>query len=210
MHMQKVKKAPCTCIIIAVNVLIFLGLSMHGMTEDADYMLSRGAMYVPDMIAGRTWYPIFTSMFLHFGIDHLINNMVVLMWGGMLLEFAAGSVRMLVIYLVSGVCGNLLSGYLEFLGGSFAVSAGASGAIFGVTGALLYIAIRNRGDVYGFSRRSLIIMIVLNLYIGLTSEGVDNAAHVGGLIAGFVMAVFLYHKKSRRGYREADREYGHF
>ena len=200
--MQTAKKAPCTCILIAVNVLVFLGLSMFGMTEDAEYMLSKGAMYVPEMMADGSFYQLFTSLFLHFGIDHLLNNMVVLAWSGMILERAAGSVKMLFIYLGSGICGNILSGYLEWRCGEFAVSAGASGAIFGMTGALLYIAIRNRGSIYGLTKRSLIIMILLNLYLGFTSGGVDNAAHIGGLISGFLLAVLVYH--SHRMHRNAE------
>ena len=199
--MQTVKEAPCTSILIAVNVIVFLGLSMLGMTEDAGFMLSKGAMYVPDILAYGNYYTIFTSIFLHFGINHLINNMIVLGWGGWTLERAAGSVKMLIIYLVSGICGNLLSGYLEYMHGDYAVSAGASGAIFGITGALLFLAIRNRGSVYGLTKRSLIILIALNLYMGIASEGVDNAAHIGGLIAGFLFAVILCHRKVRGGKR---------
>lgn len=206
--MQTVKEAPCTCILIAINVIAFLWLSMFGMTEDAGYMLSRGAMYAPDILRYGNYYTIVTSIFLHFGISHLINNMIVLGWSGWTLERAAGSVKMLVIYLGAGICGNLLSGYLEYLRGDYAVSAGASGAVFGLTGALLFLAIRNRGSVYGLTGRSLLILIALNLYMGFTSVGVDNAAHMGGLLAGFVLAVILCYRRS--GGRKRNQEYGAF
>ena len=206
--MQTMRKAPCTCFLIAANVIVFLVLSMQGMTEDAIFMMSKGAMYVPDILAYGSYYTIFTSIFLHFGIEHLINNMIVLTWSGWRLEQVAGSLKTAVIYLVSGICGNLLSGYLEYIHGDYAVSAGASGAIFGLTGALLFIAIRNRGSIYGLTKRSLLLMIVLNLYMGFTSEGVDNAAHIGGLIAGFVMAAILCHRKLSQWKR--DKEYSSF
>lgn len=199
--MERIKKSPCTCMLIAVNVIVFLILSMFGRTEDAGYMMTKGAMYMPDILQHGKYYELFTSMFLHFGIEHLLSNMVVLAWGGVALERAAGSVKMLVIYLISGVGGNILSGYLEMQTWHYTVGAGASGAIFGVTGALLYIVIRNRGSIYGVTRRSIVIMILLNLYLGFTSEGVNNAAHIGGLICGFILAVLLYHKRKQPSYK---------
>ena len=76
----------------------------------------------------------------------------------------------------------------------FAVSAGASGAIFGIIGALLYIAIRNRGRIGNVTGRGLIFMIVLSLYYGFTSSGVDNFAHIGGLLSGFILSILVYRK----------------
>lgn len=206
--MRTLREAPCTCFLIAVNIIVFLGLSMMGMTEDAEFMLTKGAMYVPDILTYGSYYTILTSIFLHFGISHLLNNMIVLGWSGWTLEQAAGSLKMLIIYLGSGICGNLLSGYLEYIHGDYAVSAGASGAIFGLTGALLFLALRNRGSVYGLTKRSLLLLIVLNLYMGFTSEGVDNAAHVGGLVAGFIMAAVLCHRKL--GYRKRNKKNSSF
>ena len=88
----------------------------------------------------------------------------------------------------------------DILTGSMAVSAGASGAIFGIIGALLYVAIRNRGRIGEISGKGLVFMVVLTLYYGFTSGGVDNMAHIGGLAAGFLMGVLLYRKrKDKRG-----------
>ena len=71
-------KAPCTVLLAVVNVIVFLVLSFQGMTEDGRFMLQHGAMYVPYLIKNGEYYRLFTSMFLHFGYDHLFNNMVVL------------------------------------------------------------------------------------------------------------------------------------
>ena len=79
--------------------------------------------------------------------------------------------------------------------GESAVSAGASGAVFGLMGALLYVVIANRGRLGQLSGRGMIFMVVLSLYFGLTSSGVDNMAHIGGLICGFIFAVILYRPK---------------
>ena len=82
--------------------------------------------------------------------------------------------------------------------GEYAISAGASGAIFGVIGALLYVAIRNKGRIGDISGRGILFMIALSLYYGFSSGGVDNMAHIGGLAAGFVLSVLLYRKKDRK------------
>ena len=191
-------KAPCTVALIAVNVIVFLFLSFRGMTEDGMFLLEHGAMYVPYMIEKGEYYRIFTSMFLHFGFDHLLNNMVILAAIGWNLEYEIGQLKFVILYLFSGLGGNLLSAYWDIRVGDYAVSAGASGAIFGVIGALLYVAIRNRGRIGDISGKGLVFMIILSLYYGYISGGVDNMAHIGGLIAGFLLSVLLYRKKNRK------------
>lgn len=189
------KKQKCTIMLIAINVIVFLLLSFSGMTEDAQYMLEHGAMYVPYMMEGNGYYRLFTSMFLHFGIDHLANNMVMLAAIGWNLEYEIGKIKFLIIYLGSGLAGNILSALGDIIIGEYAVSAGASGAVFGIIGALLYVVIRNRGRIGTISGRGLVLMIILSLYYGLTSSGVDNLAHIGGLVAGFILGVLLYWKR---------------
>ena len=188
--MRNYKKLPiCTIAIAAANVLIFLGLSFMGMTEDSAFMMEHGAMYVPYLMNGERYYTLITSMFLHFGFSHLMNNMVMLLVIGYSLEPEIGKIRFLLIYLGSGLMGNFVSAWFDVSQGSYAVSAGASGAIFGIVGALLYVAIRNHGRVGEISTRGLVLMAGLSLYYGFTAQGVDNAAHIGGLISGFLLAV---------------------
>ena len=193
--MRQKPEAVCTVAVIAVNVAVFLILSLFGDTEDAAFMLQHGAMYEPMVTQGHEFYRIFTSMFLHFGISHLLNNMVLLGALGWNLELEIGKIRFLIIYLVSGIGGNLLSLYFGMSTETYAVSAGASGAIFGLMGALLYVVIANRGRLGRLSGRGILIMVILSLYFGLTSSGVDNWAHIGGLVTGFVLAVILYRRK---------------
>ena len=189
-----------TVTLAAVNVIIYLWLSFGGATEDAGYMLEHGAMYVPYILEQGKYSCLLTSMFLHFGFRHLINNMFMLLVIGSNLEPEMGTARFLITYMASGLAGNVLSGFLDCRTGEYTVSAGASGAIFGLIGALLYVVIRNQGNVRNISGRGMVVMVVLSLYFGFASTGVDNAAHVGGLAAGFFLAVLLYRKK--------DREYG--
>ena len=188
------KKAPCTVALIVVNVAVFNFLSFGGMTEDAYYMLQNGAMYLPLLQQGE-YYRLITSIFLHFGFSHLVNNMLMLGVMGWQLELVVGKIKFLIIYFAAGIGGNMLSALVEMRTGDFAVSAGASGAIFGIIGALLYIAVRNHGQIGNVSGQGILVMIALTLYYGFTSSGVDNFAHIGGLAVGFVLAVLLYRKR---------------
>ncbi len=198
------KKAPCTIALAAVNIIVFLILSFQGMTEDAGFMLEHGAMYTPDIIYAGKYYELFTCMFLHYGFEHLMNNMLALVLLGWQLEHELGRVKYVLLYLLSGLAGNLLSLSVDLYTEEYAVSAGASGAIFGIIGALLYIAVRSRGRVGGVSGRGILFMMALTLYHGFTSGGVDNSAHIGGALAGFVLAVILYRRN--RNPRQQPRE----
>lgn len=189
------KTAPCTILLAAVNVIVFFYLTFQGMTEDGAFMLEHGAMYVPYVLGEGEYYRLFSSMFMHFGFEHLVNNMVMLLVIGFTLEREIGTIKFLIIYLLSGLGGNILSAVWDVMLESFAVSAGASGAIFGIVGALLYVALRNRGRIGEMSGRGLVFMVILSLYYGFTGGGVDNFAHIGGLLVGFALSVLLYWKR---------------
>ena len=185
-------------IIAGMNIAVFFVLSFRGMTEDAGFLLENGASYAPYILERGEYYRLFTSMFLHFGFEHLMNNMLMLLVIGWNLERELGKIRFLLIYLLSGLCGNVLSLWWDVHTGSYAVAAGASGAVFGIIGALLYVAIRNHGRVGNVTGRGLLFMAVMSLYYGFTSEGVDNFAHIGGLLSGFLLAVLLYWNTKRK------------
>ena len=206
--MKKRPEAVCTVALIVRKVAVLLILSAMGDTEDAVFMLNHGGMYEPLIVQEHEYYRLFTSMFLHFGMSHLLNNMVLLGALGWNLELETGKIKFLIIYLVSGLGGNLLSLYYDqsLPLGERAVSAGASGAIFGLMGALLYVVIANRGRLGRLSGRGMLFMIALSLYYGLTSTGVDNWAHIGGLVCGFILSVILY--RPGRTYGSYGKSYG--
>ena len=193
--MRQKPEAICTVALIVINIVVFFILTMFGDTEDAVFMLQHGAMYEPYIIEGHEYYRIFTCLFLHFGITHLLNNMVLLGALGWNLELEIGKVRFVIIYFASGIIGNIVSLFYNLTLEQPAVSAGASGAIFGLMGALLYVVIANRGRLGRLSGRGMLVMVILSLYFGLTSTGVDNLAHIGGLVSGFLLAVLLYRRK---------------
>jgi len=186
-----------TVILVAINVLVFIVLSFGGRTEDAMYMIEHGAMYAPYITEYGEYYRLFTSMFLHFGFTHLMNNMVTLCIMGKHVEPLVGKVRFLAIYFASGICGSLLSFANDVRLEEYAVSAGASGAIFGITGSLLALTILYRGRVGTVTKQGVLFMIAINLYMGFTEEGIDNLAHIGGLLAGFILTLITASKQKR-------------
>lgn len=193
--MEELRKEPVTIGLIIINILIFLAVEFTGGSENTLHMLDWGACYTPVILENSEFYRLFTSMFLHFGIEHLLNNMLVLFVLGSRMEQVTGKIRFLVIYLAGGLAGNVISMILEMRSGDFAVSAGASGAVFAVMGAMIYVVIRNKGWLGDLSMRQILIMAGFSLYFGFTSNGVDNAAHVGGMAAGFILSVLLYHPR---------------
>lgn len=195
--MEEFRREPATIFLIILNVLVFLVSESAGSSQDVMHMLDLGAAYTPLITENGEVYRLFTSMFLHFGISHLMNNMLVLFVLGSRLERAVGKLRFLAVYLFGGTAANIISMFLELKTGEYSVSAGASGAVFAVMGAMIYIVLRNHGRLEDLTVRQILIMAAFSLYFGFTSTGVDNAAHVGGLLAGLVLAALLYHPRRR-------------
>lgn len=196
--MEEIRKEPVTVALIFINVLVFIAVELTGTSQNAWHVLDYGAAYTPYIVQNGEVYRLFTSMFLHFGIEHLVNNMLVLFVLGSRLEQVIGKLRFLFIYLAGGMAGNIFSLILELRNQDFSVSAGASGAVFAVMGAMIYVVIRNKGWLGDLSMRQILVMAAFSLYFGFTSSGVDNAAHIGGMIAGFVLAVLIWHPRKKR------------
>lgn len=192
-QLVQVKRPIVNIILVVMNVAVWCVLEIIGDTQDAGLILKYGGMY-PDLLLAGEWYRLFTAMFLHFGAEHLANNMILLAAAGGKLEAAAGSFRYLMIYLGSGVAGNLLSFYIRMQTGDYAVSAGASGAVFGMIGALVWVAVRNKGKFEGLTTKGLLFMIALCMYYGVTTAGIDNWAHAGGAAGGLLLCILLYRK----------------
>ena len=191
------KTAYVNTAIIIINVLCFLYLELQGSTENAGFMLAHGAMFAPLVVDHGQYYRLVTSVFMHFGVSHLMNNMLVLFVLGDNLERALGHVKYLIFYLLCGVGANPVSMTVNLMTGSLSVGAGASGAIFGVVGGLVYAVGVNRGRLEDLTSRQLGVMILLTLYHGFTSMNIDNAAHIGGLAAGILLGILLYRKPRR-------------
>ena len=187
-----------TIALVVANVITYLVLEWLGDTTNGFFMAEHGAMY-PDFIRiNHEWWRIITAGFLHFGAVHLVNNMVILYCMGSRLERVTGHLKYFLIYLVSLIGAGLLSYGMMLRTGDYAVSAGSSGAIFGVIGGFLWIVILHRGRFEQITTRGIMMMIVLTIYYGFSSAGIDNWGHIGGLLAGFSATVILYHRNRQK------------
>ncbi len=187
-----IKKAPA--ILVAVNILCFLISECFGTTLDSSVLIRLGALYTPYIAERGQYWRILTAMFLHAGMQHLLNNMLTLYVIGSMLERQVGKWKFLIIYFLSGLAGNILE-YVKSLRNGTVVAVGASGAVFGVMGALLFVIIRNKGRIPGMDIRRMLLYVGLSVYFGLIGSNIANTAHLTGLAAGFVLAACLYRKQ---------------
>ena len=188
----KMRKPIITYILILINLLIFLLMYIFGKgSTNAQTLVDFGGLvpgYVNGTYGSYELYRFITSIFLHNGIAHLVFNMYALYILGPQLESFFGKTKFVIIYLVSGIAGNLLS--LLFLSTN-TVSVGASGAIFGLMGALLYFGYHYRVYLGTVIKSQIIPIIILNLILGFMSTGINNFAHIGGLVGGILISMML-------------------
>ncbi len=182
----KSNKPIITYILIGMNLLVFLLMYIFGAgSENIGTLLKFGALSKPHIIINNEYYRIFTSAFLHIGFLHLLFNMYALNAIGTQVENYFGKKKYLIIYFVSILISSLLSLVITPIG---IISAGASGAIFGLFGALLYFGYNYRAYFGNVILRQLLPIIIINLLIGFMSQGINNAAHIGGLVGGFLVS----------------------
>ncbi len=186
-----------TIFFVAVNVVMYLLTELLGSSLDADFMIHMGAMYEPAFLVDREYVRIFTHFFLHFGFEHLFNNMVSLLVLGYSLENSIGKAWFGLIYMASGVFAGMVSVWYHFYTGQEVVSCGASGAIYGLMGALLVILFVYRRQNMRILAGRFALYIALSLYSGLKDPGIDNAAHVGGFVGGMVLCSVMCIVKKR-------------
>ena len=179
------KKPTVTYTLIIINILVFLAMYLFGNgSEDNLTLLAFGANNRTLVLGFHEYYRLLTSSFIHIGILHLFVNMYSLWVIGSQIENFFGKIKYLIIYLGSAFFGSLLS--ICF---SNSISAGASGAIFGLLGAMLYFGHHYRLYLGNALYSQIIPVIILNLALGFFTPGIDNACHIGGLIGGIFIAM---------------------
>ena len=180
------KKTLITYIIMALCIMYFLVVGILGRDFSSVSVLARfGANNNLLLRMGQVWRLV-TYAFIHAGIIHLLCNMYSLYIIGPQVESKFGKVRFILIYLISAISGGLLSAGLTDY-----ISVGASGAIFGILGALLYFGMRFRLYLKESIKNQILPVIIINIGIGFMISGIDNACHIGGLIGGFLAAMAL-------------------
>ncbi|MBM7552284.1 rhomboid family intramembrane serine protease [Thalassobacillus pellis] len=186
-----------TKLLLIANILIYFYLEMNGGSTSVVNLIEYGAKYNPAIVDGE-WWRIISSMFLHIGLLHIMMNMLALYYLGTAVERIYGTTRFFLIYFLAGMVGGI---------SSFAfnphVAAGASGAIFGLFGALLYFGVMHKQVFFRTMGRNLIFIIVLNIILGLSVPQIDNGAHLGGLAGGFIASAAVNLPKNIQPIRQA-------
>ena len=196
-RIKKVKEQPLVNHgIFLINVIVFTLCTLTG-----KLLYTYGELRLSEIESGQ-WYRLITCLFLHVDMSHLAGNMIMLFFLGNLVEKELGHVKYFILYFLSGFAGGFASLYMQSVWRQAEMkisgSIGASGAIFGMLGGLLWLLIRNKGKLAELSFARVLFLVCYTLYGGLNSTNVDNAAHFGGLAAGFFLAIILYRKKKRQ------------
>ncbi|RLA69289.1 MAG: rhomboid family intramembrane serine protease [Epsilonproteobacteria bacterium] len=185
---EDIKRYKLTYTIIILNSIFYLWssfLSQSFIDMDMETLVNMGALYGPYVVQEGEWWRLFTAMFLHGGMTHLLMNMFSLYIIGRGAEMYFEKNAYMSIYLFSGLIGGLVSSFVH----PGSVGVGASGAIFGVFGALAGFFLAHRDKIATHARafmKDFSIIIGINLVIGLSIPSVDVSAHLGGLAVGFV------------------------
>lgn len=189
----KKKIAYATVSLVVINVIIYLICTFTG-----EVLYNIGAFNATAFVEQKEYYRIFTSMFLHWDIHHIFSNMIVLYYLGEAVEKYFGIVRYMILYLLTGIGGNLLSLIYEIYTGIRIGSVGASGAIFGIIGALLILVLVHKGHFGQITTGRLLFMTAYSLYSGFVGTNINNAAHIGGFVSGILLAFILYFLSSNK------------
>lgn len=185
--------------LVVINIIVFCLCIFTG-----DMLYYKGGVERFAILEQQEYGRLIWAMFLHSDTAHLFNNMIILFFLGDMLEKEIGHVWLTIIYFLSGLGGNIVSLARKVMTGSDSLSVGASGAVFGLDGLLLALVIFSRDFRNSVPPGRVVLMIALSLYDGFMSSNIDNAAHVGGLIVGFlagtviVLARDIRNKKYRR------------
>ena len=190
-----------TVVLIAANITYFIILLLNGALSHTSLMLRMGANYGVYVFERFQYWRLISAMFMHFSLSHLAGNMLYLAAAGYNLEKRIGHLKFFLIYMLSGFGANLVSAGYYYLAGSNTVSAGASGAVYGLIGAILYITVKDKKNIR--PRRLYLrigIILVFLYYSNFTADGVDAVAHIAGLVFGFLLSIALLGRgKAKKG-----------
>lgn len=185
--LQKWKEVPIVSVtLVAINAIIFIICTFTG-----DLLYNMGELGVQGVLFQKEYGRIVSAMFLHSDFSHIFNNMVILFFLGTMIEKEIGHVWYFLIYFLAGVGGNLVSLIYKVISYERACSVGASGAVFGLDGVVLALVLFSGRRMQNVTPIRVVIMIAYSLYSGFTGQNIDNAAHVGGLLIGFLLGIVL-------------------
>lgn len=190
--MKRSNKIPLmTLLLLAANVLVYFYVEIQGSSYNGEFMIQMGAIYDPLVIQGHEFYRLITHFFLHFGFEHLFNNMISLLILGYSLEQVMGKVRFISLYFLSGILAGITSIVYNMYVGQETISCGASGAIYGLMGALLVMLVIGSRGRFSSEVPRYLLYIGISIYSGMQDTSIDNAAHIGGFVAGVLICLIM-------------------
>lgn len=181
---EQYKKSPVTFTFLGIIIIYFIIMSLNGGTTNALNLVRFGALYPPFVLEFSQYYRFITSIFIHIGLMHLFFNSYALYVFGTQIEGVMGSIKYLVFFLLAGIGGNLVTYLFNFQ----SISAGASGSLFGILGAFVYLIRHHKNMITAQGRKSILQLIGINLVITLISPSISITAHFGGLIIGYFLS----------------------
>ena len=179
----KVRREPyVTVALVGINAVLFL---ICFITGDLLYDIGKVSPYT--VLAEGRYYNLLTSMFLHADMSHLVNNMILLLGLGYMMERELGHLKFFILYMLTGLGAGVASIIWKMhVGNWFIYSIGASGAVYGMLGVLLAMCLFRVRDMENVDWRKMLIMIAFSIYCGFSDGGIDNTAHIGGAVCGLV------------------------
>jgi rhomboid protease GluP len=185
---QFYEKSKVTFIFLAIMVVYFIFMTVNGGTTDIQTLIKYGAMFPPLVSEYNQYYRFITSIFIHIGIMHIFFNGYALYVFGPQIEKLMGPKKYFLFFILTGIGGNIATYIFNYV----SVSAGASGSLFGLFGAFLYIVVRHPQMVTPAGKKSILQLLGINLLLTFLVPSISITAHLGGLIIGFLLSfVFI-------------------
>ena len=178
------KKSKVTFILLAIMLIYFIFMTLNGGTTDTRVLVRYGAMFPVYVVAYGEYYRFITAIFIHIGLTHILFNAYALYVFGPQIEMLMGPRKYLLFFLLTGIGGNIVTFFFSFN----SVSAGASGSLFGLLGAFLYLIHRRPHIITPQGRKSILQLVGINLLMTVIVPSISVSAHVGGLVMGYFLS----------------------
>ncbi len=183
------KRSKVTFILLTIMIIYFIFITLNGGTTNLEALVKYGALYSPFVIMYKEYYRFITSIFIHIGITHIFFNGYALYIFGPQIERLMGAKKYLLFFLLTGIGGNLVTFFFEFISMEFtSVSAGASGSLFGLFGGFLYLIHRHSDIVTPGGRKQILSLLGINLLLTILVPNISTTAHLGGLVIGYLLS----------------------
>lgn len=178
------KRSKVTFVFLTIMIIYFIFISLNGGTTNVEALIKYGAFVPPFIVEYKEYYRFVTSIFIHIGIMHIFFNGYALYILGPQMERLMGTKKYILFFLLTGIAGNLATFFFNFV----SISAGASGSLFGLFGALLYLTHRHKEMITSEGRKSILRLLLINLILTFAVQSISTTAHIGGLVVGYLLS----------------------